>query len=265
MRSRGKLLAALVSAGLSGPGLPASASSAGDQRPPVAYLWDSAIFPLDENGQVLLDGDYKRIYRTTDPGIPAYDRPSGRIVGRIGPACTGPTCDDPDMVLVRPGRSTLVVPQDEWGYEVRGLVTGDPVRFEGERAWARIRPAEGTAKDAVWVSVRKADVHFHVNLATSVRAPDTWCSAPGRCRPFTRAETKAFAAAEAAREGLCSSVYSIQGVKARGARRYYAVEHRKDEGDPGAPPLPAILPTKGYVPVLNRSGFDIGYFYARGC
>ena len=265
MRIRRDLLAALVSAGLFGPGFPAAAGSAGDQKPPVAYLWDPTIFPLDENGQVLLDRDFKRIYRTADPGIPAHDRPSGRIVGRIGPACTGPTCNDPDMVLVRPGQPTLVVPQDEWGYEVRGLVTGDPVRFEGERAWARVRPLGGRAKDTVWVSVSKADVHFHVNLATSVRAPDTWCSAPGRCRPFTPAEKKAFGAAEAAREGICSSVYSIQGVRTQGARRYYAVEHRKDEGDPDAPPLPPILPAKGYVPVLNRSGADIGYFYSRGC
>lgn len=259
------LLAALVSAGLSGSGLQASASSAGDQRPPVAFLWDPAIFPLDENGQALLDKDFKRIYRAGDPGIPAYDRPSGRIVGRIGPACTGPTCDTLDMVLARPGRSTLVVPQGEWGYEVRGLVTDDPVRVQGERAWARVKPLGGTANDAVWVSIRKADVHFHVDLATFVKVPDTWCTAPGRCRPFTAAEKKAFGAAEAAREGLCSSVYSIKGVRTAGSRRYYAVEQRKDEGDPDAPPLPRLMPVKGYVPVLNRSGTDIGYFHSRGC
>ncbi len=265
MRIRRCLLAALVLAGLSGAGHPASAGSGDNKRPPVAYLWDPAIFPLDENGHVLVDKDYKPIYRTADPGIPAYDRPSGRVVGRIGPACTGPACDTLDIVLVRPGRPTLVVPQDEWGYEVRGLVSDDPVRVEGERAWARVKPLEGKAEDAVWVSVRKADVHAHTDLATAVRRPDTWCTAPGRCRPFKAAERSAFKAAETAREGLCASVYSIQGVVTKGSRRYYAVEHRKDQGDPDAPPLPRGLPTRGFVPVLDRSGADIGYFYPRGC
>lgn len=235
-----------------------AASAAAPGGPIVAYLWDPTIFPIDENG-------HATGHAAVDPGIPAYDRPSGRVVGRIGPACTGPDCNQFDTLLKRPGRPHLVVPTAEWDYEIKGLVTFDPVRFVGKQAWGQVRPIGGTDADAVWVSVKSADAHLHVNKATTIATPDTWCTAPGRCRAFTAAETKAFKAAESAREGECASVYSVRGVRTAGSRQYYAVEHRKDEGNPDVPPLPAVLPTKGYVPVLNRKGADIGYFYSRGC
>jgi hypothetical protein len=247
--------------------LPATALEVAPGRQIVAYLWDPTIFPIDENG-------HGTAHTADDPGIPAYDRPSGRVVGRIGPACTGPGCanhcTEPECetfatVLKRPGRPDVVVPTDEWTYEIKGLVTFDPVRFVGKRAWGQVRPVGGTDADAVWVSVKSADVHLHVNRVTTIATPDTWCTAPGRCRGFTAAETKAFKAAEAAREGECAFVYSVRGVRTAGSRQYYAVEHRKGEGNPDVPPLPAVLPTKGYVPVLKRSGAHIGYFYSRGC
>ncbi|WP_317205137.1 hypothetical protein [Janthinobacterium sp.] len=200
--------------------------------------------------------------------LAAYDKPAGAAIGEVRMANAGclrdfnaDGCDAGyAWYLQTRAERRFRLAAGEYSYGTDALLSYRPSVRKGGALWSEIAYAEGS----FWIATDAAERIAYEDLVHVADKFDRWCTAPGRCRPVSRAMAGQLARVRDGDVKLLScyrEAYEVAGWVAFRGRRYYRVALAKVE--PGQ--APARLPKSGYIPVRNRDGSHTGTFYSRGC
>lgn len=218
--------------------------------------------------------------------MPIYDAPGGNRIGNIRPikpengsAREGVAIELNGNPLPGDGQGALALETEMWGYDLFGLQTYDPVVYQGDRAWTRLKAFDAAAlrdRDwsvpadlyknpykAFWIETRRDEVHEYIDLTTSILQPDQWCRVPGQCVDMS---AEANLALETFRNEMLEKgfpvIHDVEVVR-RPEGDLYHVRVRDDVKSV----LPAELApyAEGFVPVRRRDNTHVGDFSPKGC
>lgn len=200
--------------------------------------------------------------------LPAYDKPSGRVIGEIvlvNPHCVSQTppadCEQGLAweLRLKSGRG-IALPTAEYSYGTDALVArGKSIDAPNGMAWSPVT----TSRGIFWVSTLKQEVHRFEELASFVEELDQWCTLPGKCAAPSPEMVRELERVRAGEVVLlsCNLGYNITGIVTREGERYYRLE--RPDLDAGS--APTSLPKVGFTPVRTKAGAHSGAFSPRGC
>lgn len=243
----------------------AQTAEADERRAIAAFVSPGQLFPVEG---ILFQSRGSPAEAVSYRPLAAYDKPAGAAIGEVRMANAGclrdfnaDGCDAGYAwyLQTRPDRR-LRLPTGEYSYGTAALLSYRPSVRKGGALWSEIAYAQGS----FWVATDAAERIDYEDLVHVADKFERWCTAPGRCRPVSRAMAGQLARVRDGDVKLLScyrEAYEVAGWVAFRGRRYYRVTLAKVE--PGQ--APARLPASGYIPARNRDGSHTGTFYPRGC
>jgi hypothetical protein len=202
--------------------------------------------------------------------VPAYNRPSGQVVGQLvlnhpELASSGAdACDArPVIQLLEPGQAPAALLTREIAYE-HAVPAVFAQQAQGTKRWYQVRDEQGRQ---AWLAEPTGTLWRCLSLESDLvqglaRLPET-CTPQGHCTAAPSALQAAAEQAGATRPGCFGNAYDIIGpvITPPGSRRVYRVAL--------APELVSEwgtrLPRQALVPTCDAQQVWTGFFFARGC